>query len=165
MPRVPAHSKYQPVKLRDRVSCLRIKYYVPAAAWRMNQYVWLHLWFSSITSLSPITLFCVRLILSRLLLDLILNLRGFLKWLNLCSFGINVKFNAGFLLPADDRAVHLNFGGKGGGVDRGQSRWFWLISDTCTAFFSLINPNKTGSQSVTSEVIALEWSLLFSWSF
>lgn len=113
-PRVPTHGKYQPVKLRDRVSCLRIKYYDPAAAWRMNQYVLLHLWFSSITSWSPITLFCVRLILSRLLLDLILNLRGFLTWLNLCSFGINVKFNAGFLLPADDRAVHLNFGGGGG---------------------------------------------------
>lgn len=31
LPCVPTRGKYQPAKLRDRVSCLRIKYDIPAA--------------------------------------------------------------------------------------------------------------------------------------
>lgn len=53
-----------------------------------------------------------------------------------------MKFNAGFLHPADDRAVHLNFGGWGEFAEdeAGDSDLRNMY-----ALFSLINPNKIRS--------------------
>lgn len=70
-----------------------------------------------------------------------------------------MKFNAGFLHSADDRAVHLNFGGGGVAEDKaGDSD----LRNMYGLFFPLINPNKARSQAVTSEVSSLEPSSLFS---
>lgn len=50
----------------------------------------------------------------KVIIRLDIEFKSFFKQLNPRPFGINVKFNAGFLHPADGRAVHLHFGGGGG---------------------------------------------------